>query len=214
MALASVPLLLIFCVLGAGVLFSYYSALKDATEEEQAALFAGVKGALRIPFMVLPPVCAMAFIYSTIFIEGISDDATVLGMGWHDGGEAVICCLYAVVIGLSCLWLPLTMKSIRDPANSTLTLWVVLVLNGVGLAACGLAAGALTLRAPGLDTSAFGYKLHVAAAVLFAFQTEVTDGIIWSLLFHRMIGEMANGQRGLKAGLKGTGSVTPGSHNV
>lgn len=210
---SSVPLLLIFCLLGMGVLVSYYQALKDCTEHEREALFAGVEGGWRIPFCILPPVCAIAFTYSTIFIEGLPDDTTVLGMGWRDGGEAVVCSLYTVVIGLSCFWMPLAVKSIREPSNAALALWVVLVLNGVGLAACGLAACALTTNAPGLDTSGVRYKLHVAAAVVFAFQTEITDGVIWSILFRRMLHKMSSGQESLKANLAQT-RVAPGSDNI
>ena len=43
MALSSIPLLVIFCVLGVGVLYSYYAAVGGATPEEAEKLFAGVQ---------------------------------------------------------------------------------------------------------------------------------------------------------------------------
>ena len=38
-----------------------------------------------------------------------------------------------------------------------------------------------------MDTSSSAYQVYVASSALFALQTEVTDGVIWSYSFARMI---------------------------
>ena len=47
-----------------------------------------------------------------------------------------------------------------------------------------------------MDVASTGYKTHVASAALFALQTQVTDGVVWSLSFRRMMGARMMGARG------------------
>ena len=47
-----------------------------------------------------------------------------------------------------------------------------------------------------MDVASTNYKLHVASAALFALQTQVTDGVIWSLSFRRMMGVRGGGGGG------------------
>lgn len=192
MDISSLPLLLIFVILGPLVLVSYGMSIKGSTAQEKEDLFAGISGAAKIPFGVLPPCCAAAFIYSTWFILGLPADASVLGLPWAEGGEALVCVMYAFVVGLSIGWMPATFRCLRSSDGSGVAL-VVLILNGVGLPACVLAACALTCDGTGVrGTAAFTW--HCIAALLFAAQTEITDGVVWSYMFASMMKRRQQGE--------------------
>lgn len=73
----------------------------------------------------------MAFVYSTYYTlrNTRAADSTVLGLGWKDGGgKPVVCVLYALVIFVSCLWMPATLKALRGEGGVT---YVVAILNVV-----------------------------------------------------------------------------------
>ena len=173
MSVSSWPLLLIFAIIGPGVLLSYGLVLKGASSQEIDDLFAGISGAARIPFAILPPCCAVAFCYSTYYLlfDIAATDTVVLGVAWESGGEALVCALYFLVIAPSCAWMPLTVKCLRAPAGGVGA--VVAVLNVVGVAAIGLMVCALTQT----GSAAVGsrYTLHCWATILFAGQTQVRE---------------------------------------
>ena len=87
----------------------------------------------------------MAFTYSTYYTlrNTRAADTTVLGLDWEAGegdeggaGKPIVCVLYALVIFVSCLWMPATLKALRGEGSVT---YVVAILNvvvsqsGVGL---------------------------------------------------------------------------------
>jgi len=193
---SSKPLAAIFAIIGPFVLVSYYLALKDATEKEIDNLFAGITGFFKVPFAVLPPMCAIAYIYSTWFVLNLPADATVLGMAWKGGGETLVCVLYFIVIFLSCFWMPATVRCLRAEKGGVAA--VIFILNGVGIAACVLAVCALTTKGTGLPNG--GLKLHQGCALLFAAQTQITDGFIWSYMFAKMMDERRGGSDYAAAG--------------
>ena len=196
MALSSVALLVVFVVLGSVVLLSYGLAVRGQSDENVKKLFAGLDGPAMLPFAVLPPITAVAFLYNTYFWLALPTGASVLGMQWGDGGELLVCLLYAVALVLSACWLPTTFRVLRTPSRCGLAV-VIAVLNGVAAAAVALAVAAFALD--GLDGSdAAGTKLtvHKVAAVIFAGQTLITDGIFWSFFFYRMVAAELPGASG------------------
>ena len=54
---SSPTLLVLFCVLGIGVLASYVVAIRGKTRDEIEALFAGATGLAKLPFMIMPALC-------------------------------------------------------------------------------------------------------------------------------------------------------------
>ena len=79
----------------------------------------------------------MAFTYSTYYTlrNTRAADTTVLGLDWEGGeggeggaGKPIVCVLYALVIFVSCLWMPATLKALRGEGSVT---YVVAILNVV-----------------------------------------------------------------------------------
>ena len=79
----------------------------------------------------------MAFAYSTYYTlrNTRAADTTVLGLDWEAGeggeggaGKPIVCVLYALVIFVSCLWMPATLKALRGEGSVT---YVIAILNVV-----------------------------------------------------------------------------------
>ena len=78
----------------------------------------------------------MAFIYSALFFLltplFTPAEATILGVRWADGGEALLCALYAGLLCCSAFWLPLTVRAITNDCATNSSLFchdVVVICN-------------------------------------------------------------------------------------
>lgn len=94
-------------------------------------------------------------------------------------GYRIFHLIYALILVPSALWMPLTFAMIQEPSAG---LWVAirLTLAAVGLGSLMLLAALLWLepRRPGV-----AFKLALAGAVAFTFQTAVLDALVWPAYF-------------------------------
>ena len=161
---------------GIAVLASYaYSLAIDPAA--RAGLWGGVPPALLPGYVTSMALAAAGFFAFTtfLFVHVNPDRARIAGRF----GYSLFHGLYALILGPSALWLPLTSAMIQQP-GSALWLGIRLVLALVGLGSVALLLALLTLR-PRQPRAA--YWLAVAGAVAFCIQTAVLDLFVWTAFF-------------------------------
>eukprot|EP01045_Picozoa_sp_COSAG04_P022003 COSAG04_NODE_2426_length_4143_cov_6.064787_4_plen_592_part_00 len=187
-AMNSVALLLVLLIGGAGVVVSYVVSWARLTPRQRPILLGDRGGAVAVLLVASPCVGTVAFIYSALFFLltplFTPAEATILGVRWADGGEALLCALYAGLLCCSAFWLPLTVRAIQARARGDGggVGAVVLALSGVGLAAALLALAAFMLPAAAAPRAPALVLLRLASAI-FALHAILTDLVSWTSLF-------------------------------
>ncbi len=163
---------------GLAVLASYALAFSYGPEV-RSGLWGDLPGAWRPVYTVSMLLAALGFFpltYRLLFATepDAFHEASGLGFRW-------VLIFYALVLGASALWLPLTAQMIRTPGPG-LSAAVRLVLSLVAIGSLGLfyAVYRLARREGGALSWA-----AVAGAVFFCVQTVVLDALVWPAFFPR-----------------------------
>lgn len=116
------------------------------------------------------------FLFGPYILWGLDPERTVVRGRL---GYGVFAPLFALVLGASTLWMPLTFTYSAQPSE---LLWLAdrLVLAVVGLGSLGLLA-AVALARPVLSPR--WRLLAIVGAALFTFQTGVLDATVWTSLY-------------------------------
>ena len=87
--------------------------------------------------------------------------------------------MYALILGPSALWMPLTFRMLETPAFG---LWIAIrvVLALVGFGSVGVL---VALMAMGPGTSRWAHRLAILGALAFCIQTALLDAIVWPAYF-------------------------------
>jgi hypothetical protein len=87
--------------------------------------------------------------------------------------------LYAMILVLSALWMPLTFVMLDKP-SALLWITIRLILTGVGIGSIGFLAAVFTLKPTG---PVWVHRAALFGCVLFAFQTAILDAMVWPAYF-------------------------------
>jgi len=161
---------------GAAVLISYaYSLRIDPVT--RAELWGGVPPVLLPTYVASMFLATMGFFAFTFFLffRAGPDRARIAGRF----GYGLFTGLYAMILGPSALWLPLTSEMVQQPSN-ILWLSIRLVLAVVGLGSVGILLALLYLQP---RQPARAYWLAVAGALAFCIQTVLLDLFVWTAFF-------------------------------
>lgn len=114
----SAPLLAVICAGGSGVLASYIASWRALRLENRPALLGELSGCSAYVLVVSPVLATVAFGYSAAFFLTpslfIPSNAVILGVEWAQGGEALLCILYAALLTFSAFWCgPLRFRAAR-----------------------------------------------------------------------------------------------------
>jgi hypothetical protein len=169
-------LLLINLLAGGGVIGSYVWGFLNHPNAGQA-LWGGVPDSIR-PFytmgMFLAATGYFAFSYFILFRLDPKETRVFKRFGF-----GLFNVLYAVILILSALWMPLTLFALEG--SNLGFLWAVrIVLAVVGLASIGLLFALLNVE-PRLPR--WAHRLAVAGSVGFCLQTAILDAIVWVAFF-------------------------------
>ena len=158
---------------GIAVLGSYVLGLG---RPDAGAVWGGVPDALRPVYTVSMFLAAFGYFPMTAYaLLRLAKPEVRIG----SRGFGVVNLCYALILGPSALWMPLTFAMLDAPSTAT---W--LAVRGVlFLAAAGsLGVLAALFAAEPRDRGGF-WKLAVAGAVLFCNQTVLLDALIWPAYF-------------------------------
>jgi hypothetical protein len=104
----SLALLLVIVAGGCGVLASYIASWRALLPENRPALLGELQGCLAYLLVVSPVLGTVTFVYSAVFFLTpalfVPSEATILGVAWGRGGEALLCILYAALLTFSAFW--------------------------------------------------------------------------------------------------------------
>jgi hypothetical protein len=162
---------------GVAVIGSYVYGV--ATAPDPGAAWGGVPDGLRSLYVVSMGLAALGYFAMTSFVLFGADPArTRLGpFGW-----GLFPLLYALLLIPSALWMPLTFAHLAAPSAG---LWIAVraVLGLVGLGSLGVLASIAALRPA---TRRWHWRLALAGALAFCFQTAVLDASVWPHYFPRL----------------------------
>lgn len=169
-------LVLVNVVGGVAVLGSYAHGLASNPNAGEV-LWGGVPLALRPLYTVSMLLAAVGYFpFTAYLLFGVDAErmriAGRLGYGWF-------VLLYALILGPSALWMPLTLV-IRDGWSPALWIVIRLVLALVGIGSLALLAALLTLTPRRHGAT---YAMAVAGAVAFCVQTALLDACVWPAFF-------------------------------
>ena len=164
-------------VLGGIAVLGSYAAGFLQSPDLMGEAWGGVPEAWRGLYSAAMLPAALGYFPMTLFLVFRADLKQRLLLGVASGSWLTL--LYAVTLGLSALWLPLTLRMIAHPDPG---LWLAIhaLLLGVGAASCGLVACTLALRP---RPAGVGWRLAVAGSLFFTFQTGVLDALVWPAFF-------------------------------
>ena len=140
-------------------------------------IWGGVPESLRPLYTISMIGAAAGFFPFTLFILlRIDPGRYQFGPGL---GYRVFLILYALVLGGSVAWMPLTYRMLEAPS---IAVWTA-ILGALTLVACGsigLLVGLLKVEQP---RSVRWYRLAFVGCLLFCWQTVVLDAIVWTYYF-------------------------------
>lgn len=164
---------------GPAVLASYVWCIA-VWPEASSQMWGGVPEAIQPLYTAWMFVAAAGyFAYSYVFILRTDLDAFAVPLLGRERGVGLLGLSYALVLGPSALWMPMTKWMLDDP--SALRFWLVrLDLFAVALGSIGLilAAASVRPRPPGRLRA-----LALIGTLAFAVQTVVLDALIWPALW-------------------------------
>ncbi len=169
-------MLIINVVGGIAVLGSYVYGITTHLNPGDA-LWGGVPDALR-PLYSVSMLAATAgyFAFSGYLFFAVDPNTSLVGARV---GFGIVNLLYAVILGASALWMPLTFAMLENDSEA---LWsairAVLAITGAGSLALLSLLLLLQPRRPRLP-----YVLAAMGLCAFAFQTAVLDAVIWPAYF-------------------------------
>lgn len=161
---------------GAAVIGSYLHGLSTHPETRDA-LWGTIPDELKAVYTGNMLLAAVGyFLFSYYFM--VRTDADQVRFGERFGFD-LINALYALILGASALWMPLTFAYLESPSP---TLWVVVraVLLGVAIGSIGLIVAffAMKPRAKGVSG-----VLALLGLLVFALQTAFLDALVWTRFF-------------------------------
>ncbi len=166
----------IICVGGIAVLGTYVHGY--LTHPETAwDIWGGVPEVLRPVYSISMFSAAIGFFPFTLFILLRVDPARFRFLGGSGYGAFLV--LYALMLGASAAWMPLTYAMLEAPSAMLWTA-ILVALSVVALASLGILYGLLQIED---HQPVWWYRLAVAGCVLFCWQTVVLDAIVWTYYF-------------------------------
>lgn len=171
-------LIVVNVVGGLAVLGSYAHGLLTHPDSS-GAVWGGVPVALKPMYIASMLLAALGYFLFTYYVV-FALDAERVRIGGRLGFGAFVW-LYALVLGASALWMPLTFAMLAAP-SATLWLSIRAVLFLVALGSLGVLIG-IVVAEPAPD--GWAYRLAVVGAIAFCVQTVLLDALVWPAYFPR-----------------------------